>query len=630
MKESQFVKKNFKRWETLEKSVASLKKAGRRKQVDENLSEDYIRLSDDLGYSQTFYNRRSIRLYLNNLTSDVYREIHRNKERKTNPLLNFWWNEVPNVMYEGRRFYLIAFVIFAVAMIIGAFSLELDANFANHILSDGYVKMTKDNIAAGDPLRVFKDEDSFDMFVRIAMNNLWVLIISFTMGLFFGIGTIAALISNGVMVGVFQYFFYKEGLLFESFLTIWQHGTVEISSIVLGSGSGLMLGAGYLFPGSYSRMLSLRLHFYRGVKVIIALLPFIVFAAWVESYITRLDHMDRWIRLAFIIVNAILMIGYFVYLPWAKRKSFKPLESASFDRSIEHKEVENSQILSVGEVFQSSLSSWQKWVAKKAWIPAVMVLVAVISYYFSGYFLNELSAVQYNGAGTTLVLLEVLNTFTQSVYDTFGLFALAGANIPLLSISIITLISITQISVSQYFYKSKSTVKIALLFVSHTAVLLGLSLLMGESNGLIFLLLCIGYPILSFGLNIAFAKQVGYFKGLIEGVQIYGAQFVKNISWVFLVGFSLILAIMLVQGSLSAILMYFLNTFTAFNSSAEISRAVLTALSLTTLLGILALAHIGTQKLIENYWETKDATRLIEEINAIPPRKKRYGIDESI
>ncbi len=38
---------------------------------------------------------------------------------------------------------------------------------------------------------------------------------------------------NGVMLGAFQYFFYERGLLLPSVLTIWIHGTLEISAIVI-------------------------------------------------------------------------------------------------------------------------------------------------------------------------------------------------------------------------------------------------------------------------------------------------------------------------------------------------------------------------------------------------------------
>lgn len=57
------------------------------------------------------------------------------------------------------------------------------------------------------------------------------------------------LLSNGIMVGAFQTFFYGEGLLAESMLAIWLHGTLEIWAIIVAGAAGLALGNSWLFPG---------------------------------------------------------------------------------------------------------------------------------------------------------------------------------------------------------------------------------------------------------------------------------------------------------------------------------------------------------------------------------------------
>ena len=60
------------------------------------------------------------------------------------------------------------------------------------------------------------------------------------------------------MLGAFQYFFYQQHVLAASVLTIWIHGTLEISAIVLAGGAGFVMARGLLFPGTYSRAESFR------------------------------------------------------------------------------------------------------------------------------------------------------------------------------------------------------------------------------------------------------------------------------------------------------------------------------------------------------------------------------------
>ena len=45
----------------------------------------------------------------------------------------------------------------------------------------------------------------------------------------------------------------EHGLFDSTILTIWLHGTIEITSIVIAGGAGLILGNGWLFPGTYPR-----------------------------------------------------------------------------------------------------------------------------------------------------------------------------------------------------------------------------------------------------------------------------------------------------------------------------------------------------------------------------------------
>ncbi|MCB0813699.1 MAG: stage II sporulation protein M, partial [Flavobacteriales bacterium] len=114
------------------------------------------------------------------------------------------------------------------------------------------------------------------MFLGITVNNVRVALLAFAAGIAAGFGTVYVLLFNGIMVGAFQYFFHEQGVLRESLLTIWVHGTLEISAIVIAGAAGLALGRGMLFPGTYTRMESFRRGAMLGLKVVIGLVPVFV------------------------------------------------------------------------------------------------------------------------------------------------------------------------------------------------------------------------------------------------------------------------------------------------------------------------------------------------------------------
>lgn len=319
MKETSFIQQNKEKWQDLETLLKEKKKD------PDQLSELFIQVSEDLSYARTFYPNRSIRVYLNNITQAIFFNVYKNKRTKWKDIVFFWKEDLPYVVYHSRKELTIGLAIFTIAMIFGLISSIKDPAFSERILGSSYIEMTKENIAGGDPMAVYKKMNQIDMFFGITLNNLRVAFMTYILGLFFSIGTISILMYNAVMVATFQYFFYARGLFWESFLTIWLHGTIEISCIILAAGAGIRLGSGLLFPGTYTRLQAFRISGTNSLKLILGLAPLICLAGFIESFITRYTGTPDWIKALLIIVSAAFIIGYFIVLPIYKaRTGFHP------------------------------------------------------------------------------------------------------------------------------------------------------------------------------------------------------------------------------------------------------------------------------------------------------------------
>jgi len=281
----------------------------------DELAELYLEINADLSYSRTFYPDSRTTVYLNGLAAQLHRHIYRNKKEESNRIVQFWREELPLIFYQSRREFIYSFIIFAAAICIGALSTANDSSYARYILGDRYINMTISNIEKGDPMAVYKDMQQVDMFLGITFNNIRVSFIAFAMGVFCSIGTVYVLISNGIMLGTFQYFFYQRELLVESALAIWVHGTLEISAIVIAGAAGLAMGNSILFPGTYSRMQSFMQGARRGLKMIVGMIPIFFAAGLLESFVTRHTDMPLLLNLSIIIGSLVFFIWYVIIYP---------------------------------------------------------------------------------------------------------------------------------------------------------------------------------------------------------------------------------------------------------------------------------------------------------------------------
>ena len=218
-------------------------------------------------------------------------------------------------MYYARKELLISALIFLASVLVGIVSAANDDNFVRLILGNGYVDMTLDNIARGEPMAVYNGSDEVPMFLGITLNNIMVSFNVFAMGLLTSFGTGWLLFNNGVMLGAFQTFFFKHGLLGESMLAVWLHGTLEIWAIIVAGAAGLALGNGWLFPGTYSRKESFIRGAKKGLKIIVGTVPVFVMAGFIEGVITRHTELPDFLRLSIILLSLAFIIYYYIYLP---------------------------------------------------------------------------------------------------------------------------------------------------------------------------------------------------------------------------------------------------------------------------------------------------------------------------
>lgn len=316
MKEAVFLKQNKQKWEKLEAILE-----GKEATTPDELSESFIQLTDDLSFSRTFYPKSNTTKYLNNLLYLAHQKLYKNKKERGSRIALFWKQELPILMYEHRKQFLYAFLIFWMAALVGVVSSAHDDTFVRLILGDQYVNKTIENIQNGEPMAIYASQEELGMFLGITFNNIKVAFNTFIAGIFLSFGTGLLLFYNGIMLGAFQYFFYQKGFLLTSVLTVWAHGTLEISAIIIAGAAGLVMGNSILFPGTFTRLQSFKKGAKNGLKIAIGLIPIFFMAGFIEGFITRhVPHIHVFAGATIIIVSLTFIVWYFILYP---RKIYK-------------------------------------------------------------------------------------------------------------------------------------------------------------------------------------------------------------------------------------------------------------------------------------------------------------------
>ncbi|MCZ4319417.1 stage II sporulation protein M [Aequorivita viscosa] len=310
MREAAFAKQNKDKWLKFERVL--------RNNIQMNpdeLSTLYIEVTDHLSYARTFYPNSNTLKYLNGLSILAHQKIYKTKRESRTRFITFYTQEFPLFFWQYHKQLLLALVVFLLFSVIGAYSAATDGSFVRLILGDGYVNMTLANIDKGDPMAVYKEMGALNMFLGITINNIKVALYVFVFGLFLSLGTIYIIMRNAIMLGSFQYFFYEKGLLWESARTIWIHGTIEISVIIIAACAGLVLGNSILFPGTYTRLQSFVRGAKDGLKILLSTIPFFIIAGFLEGFVTRHTEMPDWLAILIIASSLFLIIYYYVLYP---------------------------------------------------------------------------------------------------------------------------------------------------------------------------------------------------------------------------------------------------------------------------------------------------------------------------
>jgi len=144
---------------------------------------------------------------------------------------------------------------------------------------------------------------------RIIVNNLQVAFIAFAFGIT-GIGTVYALVMNGVMIGSVFGLYASKGISRLLLAFVAPHGVLELSAIAIAGGAGLLLAAALIMPGSVTRGEALVANGKRAVKLVACAIMFLLVAGALEGLVSPIPWWPLAWKVGVAITTLVAMVMY--------------------------------------------------------------------------------------------------------------------------------------------------------------------------------------------------------------------------------------------------------------------------------------------------------------------------------
>jgi uncharacterized membrane protein SpoIIM required for sporulation len=115
-------------------------------------------------------------------------------------------------------------------------------------------------------------------------HNVGIALECFSRGVLLGIGTIYALLYNGIAIGAMTGYVASQGYSERFFSFVVSHGSFELTAIAIAGAGGLILGDALVHPGQRTRLEALRVRGLEAVQIGAGAAVMLVIAALIEAF----------------------------------------------------------------------------------------------------------------------------------------------------------------------------------------------------------------------------------------------------------------------------------------------------------------------------------------------------------
>ena len=271
----------------------------------------YRALCTDLVRCQSARYTPDLAGYLNGIAGRAHSALYGARPVRAFGLSGLILREFPASLRKNWRFFLLATLLFVVPWAIGQIGTMTSPAFARQVLParelEGMARMYSKGFDEGRAAGI--DAGMAGFYVQ---HNVGIAFRCFAMGILLGLGSMYALVYNGLVIGTVTGHVMQAGFGSNIWTFMCGHGPYEITAIFIAGGAGLEMGYALVATGGLTRIGSLRKAGANIFAQIIGAAAMLVIAAMIEGFWSPSSLPDQ-VKWAFSAVNMTLVILFLAF-----------------------------------------------------------------------------------------------------------------------------------------------------------------------------------------------------------------------------------------------------------------------------------------------------------------------------
>lgn len=274
-----------------------------------HLGQLYRTVASDLALAQREFPNHRVTIYLNQLVAQGHAVVYRGEPLAMRRLRRYFTHGLPQVFRQTAHFTLVAALLLCLPALLLGLVVYADPEAARVFLPANVQQLIP--LVEQQELWVDIPVTERPYFSSVIMtNNIRVSFMAFAGGMTAGLFTVYIMVFNGLLLGGLTGLTAHHGVGWELWHFVIGHGVIELSTIFIAGGSGLMLGWAIINPGLLSRRDALMLAARKALYLIVGCIPLLIIAGLIEGFISPNDNIPPLLKWAVGIGSGLLMFAY--------------------------------------------------------------------------------------------------------------------------------------------------------------------------------------------------------------------------------------------------------------------------------------------------------------------------------
>lgn len=317
MHQSRFEEEHRAEWERFAEMLDSMRPRpffGKKEPLPAQLPQLYRRVCSHYSLALRRCYTSALTERLHSLVLRGHRHVYQRRGQGLRDIFFFFHTLLPQAVRRARGFVFLSLALFLLpGLVVGVLSFR-SPTFIHSLMPAAEVEKMEQMYDPGaeSASRTIQrsEEGDFAMFGHYIHNNISISFRVFAGGALFGIGTVMALLYNGLVIGAVAGHLSHPPFAGAFWPFVAGHSAWELTAIVLSGAAGLMLGNALLRPGPYRRLDALRRTAPAALQLVLGATLMLTVAAVIEAFWSARPLADA-IKYGFSLVNWTVVILYF-------------------------------------------------------------------------------------------------------------------------------------------------------------------------------------------------------------------------------------------------------------------------------------------------------------------------------